>query len=289
MTGPRRPAVFVKSSTLFAASVRWRASAAGLLVENPRIDLLPDGPAGPRRFKIKAADSSSRRSLVDSLLSSRYGWRGYQAVSLPADQSTQRFTLVAVDEDGSTIGTITVAFDGARKLGADDSFGPEVRALRARGRKLCEFTKLAIDPTVGNKRVLAALFHVAYIVAHRLRGFDTLLIEVNPRHVRYYQRMLGCQVLAAERLNRSVNAPAVLLGVDFADIMAKIGEFGGQPERAATERTLFPFAFSLREEAGIISRLQARYRLTEELVATRPEVEREAPTPTDFLPSDLMG
>lgn len=30
-----------------------------------------------------------------------------------------------------------------------------------------------------------------HIIAHRLNAFDDLLIEVNPRHVRYYERMLG--------------------------------------------------------------------------------------------------
>ena len=43
--------------------------------------------------------------------------------------------------------------------------------------------------------MIAALFHVAYIIAHRLRGFDALVMEVNPRHVRYYERMLGARVL----------------------------------------------------------------------------------------------
>ncbi|CAN5825482.1 hypothetical protein BH11PSE8_BH11PSE8_35010 [soil metagenome] len=246
----------MRHSTIIAASLMLRRKVGSVLVEDPRIDLLPDGPAGPRRFKIKAADSSSRRSLIDGLLKSRYAWRGYQSVALAADQSVLRFTLAAI-EYSATIGTITVSFDGPQKLSADDAFHEEVKALRAEGKRLCEFTKLAIDPTTGTKRVLAALFHVAFIVAHRLRGYDTLLIEVNPRHVRYYERMLGCRVIGAERMNRTVKAPAVLLSVDFAYILAQIGEFGGQPERAANERSLYPFAFSLTEEAGIIARLQA--------------------------------
>ena len=159
-----------------------------MLVSDPRIDLLPDGAAGPRRFKIKAADSEERRGMVNGLLKSRYGWRGYRDVTLPTDSAVHKFTLSAV-EDEAIIGTITVSFDGPKRLSADDAFGPEVTLLRSQGRRICEFTKLAVDPTVGTKRVLAALFHVAYIVAHRIRGFDTLLIEVNPRHVRYYERM----------------------------------------------------------------------------------------------------
>ena len=43
--------------------------------------------------------------------------------------------------------------------------------------------------------------------------------------------------------------------IDFKYIMTQIGEFAGQPERAASERSLYPFAFTLAEEAGIIARL----------------------------------
>jgi len=256
-----------------------------MLVQDPRIDLLPDGPAGPRRFKIKSAESEERRGMVNNLLKNRYGWRGYREVSLPTDRSVQKFTLSAI-EDENTIGTITVAFDGQQRLSCDQAFGPEVQALRAQGHRLCEFTKLAIDPTVGTKRVLAALFHVAYIVAHRIRGYDMLLIEVNPRHVRYYERMLGIRVLAEERLNTSVNAPAVLLGTEFAHIMSQIGEFGGQPERAARERSLYPFAFSLSEEASIISRMQAKQRILDRRLT---DTGHPTATPTDFGASDMVG
>lgn len=246
----------MKSSTIFAVSTLWRPRATGMAVRSTDIGLLPDGPPGPRRFKIKAAEAEGLRGMVDHLLKSRYGWRGYKQVSLPTDQSVHRFTLAAI-ENQCTIGTITVGFDGSCGLAAEATFAEEVAVLRAGGRQLCEFTKLAIDPMVGSKRVLAALFHVAYIVAHRIRNYDTLLIEVNPRHVGYYQRMLGMRVLTSERLNTSVNAPSVLLCVDFAYIMAQIGEYGGQPSRSDT-RALYPFAFSLSEEAVIIERMSLR-------------------------------
>lgn len=227
-----------------------------MLVDHPRIDLLPDGNPGHRHFKIRSADSFVSRRSANVLLKQRYGWRGYQTVSLPSDQTANRITLTAT-EDQLTIGTITIGLDGPEGMNCEDIFQPEIAALRADGRRLVEFTKLAVDPISGTKRVLAALFHVAYIVAHRIRGFDTLVMEVNPRHVRYYERMLGARVIGEERLNRSVNAPAVLLSIDFEYIMSQIGEFAGQPERAATERSLYPFAFTLHEEAGIIARMMA--------------------------------
>ena len=242
------------SHTIFASALNPSKLAKAFLVEDPRIDLLPDGNPNKRHFKIKTADSFVRRSSANLLLRTRYAWRGYQSVSLPADQTANRISLTATEDD-TTIGTITIGLDGAEGMNSEDIFADKINELRAQGKRLVEFTKLAIDPTSGTKRVLASLFHVAYIVAHRIRKFDALVMEVNPRHVRYYERMLGARVIGEERLNRSVNAPAVLLSIDFDYIMEQIGEFAGRPECSGTERSLYPFAFTLAEEAGIIAKL----------------------------------
>ena len=260
-----------------------------MLVTDPEIDLLPDGINGPRRFKIKSVENDERRRMVESLLRTRYAWRGYKEVSLPTDTSVSKFTLAAV-EDETTIGSITVSFDGPQGLSVDGAFRSEVEALRKGGKRICEFVRLAVDPTVGTKRVLASLFHVAYIVSHRIRGYDVLLIEVNPRHVRYYERMLGFKALSEVRMNASVAAPAVLLGVDFSYVMTQIGEFGGQPERMATERSLYPASFSLTEEAGILSRMKAKQALLDRKRDEAYEAERgNYRPPTDFQQSDLLG
>lgn len=247
------------TNTIIAAPMDPRYKPVAMLVEQPRIDLLPDGAPLPRQFKIKSADTFVRRSSANLLLRARYAWRGYQTIGLPSDQSANRITLTACELD-TTIGTITIGLDGPEGLATEDVFADQMAAMRAEGRRIVEFTKLAIDPISGTKRVLAALFHVAYIVAHRIRGYDTLVMEVNPRHVRYYERMLGAKVVGEPRLNRSVNAPSVLLTIDFQYIRDQIGEFAGQPERAATERSLYPFAFTLSEEAGIITKLMAAHR-----------------------------
>ena len=87
-------------------------------------------------------------------------------------------------------------------------------------------------------------------------GFDSLLIEVNPRHVRYYERMLGFRVIGSQRMNRRVNAPAVLLCLDFSHAQAQIEKLGGQPELALHDRSLYPYFFSVEDEAGIVGRLK---------------------------------
>ena len=213
-----------------------------------------DDEVSQRLFKIRSADTCGQRSSASILINRMYRRRGYLTTPLPAQQMPTRITLVASDHD-LTIGTITIGFDSPAGLHADDPFGVETDALRAAGHRVCEFTKLAMDSVVRSKRVLASLFHVAYIYGYRAMGFDTLLIEVNPRHVRYYQRMLGFKQLGPKRLNRRVNAPAVLLSLDFSHAHDQIECFGGRPEYSLVERSLYPYFFSVEEEAGIVGRL----------------------------------
>ena len=66
--------------------------------------------------------------------------------------------------------------------------------------------------------MLAGLFHTVYLFAWRIRHFDYVVIEVNPRHAGFYKRSLGFDVISPERHNPRVNAPAVLMGISFTDI-----------------------------------------------------------------------
>lgn len=229
----------------FAKIVRAIAPAAS--AERP--------PASEERpFTIRMAGVGQERDHASELLQQRYAWRGYRTVSLPADQTGHRTTLSAHDGD-RTIGTLTLELDGPSGLGADDAFGEVVEGLRAQGRRTAEFTRLAVDPGVNSPQVLAALFHVGYIVAYCIRRYDTLLLEVNPRHVRFYERMLGCEVIGTERKHAGVDAPAVLLSARFKFIRDQIGIWGGRPEHVGRARSLYPFAFSKDEEIGILNRL----------------------------------
>lgn len=211
-----------------------------------------------RLFNIRSADSFGQRSSASILINRMYASRGYPSKPLPEDPPPTRITLVA-SENEATVATITVGFDSPEGLHVDALFSDQANALRDAGRAICEFTTLAMDSVVRSRRVLASLFHSAYIYAHRVMDFDSLLIEVNPRHVSYYQRMLGFEAIGPQRFNLRVNAPAVLLCLDFAHAREQIARFGGRPECARTERSLYPDFFSAAEEAGIVSRLQPVY------------------------------
>ncbi len=201
-------------------------------------------------LKIRAANSAGQRSSASILVNRMYSARGYLSAAAPGEEKPPHQMTLAATERGQTVGTLTIGFDHAGGLLADDLFKRELDALRAQGDRVCEFTKLAMDDTAKSKskQALASMFHVAYIYAHRLHRFTTLVIEVNPRHVAYYERMLGFRAIGEERLNRRVNAPAVLLKLEFLDLQAAIGG-------SRDGKSLFAHAFSVQEEAAIVGRL----------------------------------
>jgi hypothetical protein len=69
-------------------------------------------------------------------------------------------------------------------------------------------------------------------------------------------------VIGDERLNVKVNAPAVLLSLEFTYVRDQIERFAGRPEQASVVRSLYPLAFTPQDEAGIVSRLTGVDRLT---------------------------
>jgi hypothetical protein len=207
-----------------------------------------------KEFKIRLADTQGQRNSASMLINKMYSWRGYES-SFALDATPNRVTLVASSGD-VTMATISIGFDGPGGLLADDLYGPEINALRQQGRRMCEFTKLAVESRIRSKQVLAAIFHIAFIYAHEIHGQTDLFIEVNPRHVKFYERMLGFVRFGEERLNQRVNAPALLLRLPLDYVGEQIAKFGGKPELGDSVKSLYPFGFSKAESDGIANRLR---------------------------------
>lgn len=244
-----------RGNTIIDTSFDMQAALGSMLIDGHPATHAPVGHMSEKLFKIRAADSHDHRSSASILINKMYAIRGYASTGLPVKSVPYKVTLVAEEAD-ETVGTITVGFDCSAGLAVDDLFREEVDMIRWRGLRVCEFTKLALDHVVRSKRVLASLFHVAYIYAHRLKNFDALLIEVHPRHVAYYQRMLGFVVAGPKRFNKRVQAPAVLMALDFSHAHSQIAKLGGRPYLSKQTRSLYPYFFSSCEEAGIVARLR---------------------------------
>src|SRR5258708_38572659 len=114
-------------------------------------------------LKIRFANSTGRRTRASYLIQRRYAWRGYTTTPLEDDPS-MRVTLSAFDKE-HTVATITVGLDSPEGMFVAGLYADEVAKIRGAGKKLCEFTKLAVAETVPPNPVLGAIFHIALIYA----------------------------------------------------------------------------------------------------------------------------
>ncbi len=203
-------------------------------------------------FKIRVAKRAHAHRDAFDLVEKRYAGRGY---AVPVGKRRPRvLTFIAYDE-GQIVGTVGVGMDSDKGLSADELYRADIDRLRARGYRVCEFTRLAVDRTAATKRVLAGLFHTAYLYASKVRGYTHAVIEVNPRHVAFYGKELGFGPIGSERLNTRVNAPAVLLCASFQSIAEGLARYAGKHPAPGTKRVLFHYGFPPEEERGVLKRL----------------------------------
>lgn len=221
--------------------------------EEPLADAPDDLVIEQKNFRIRLADTENGRNSASMLINKMYAWRGYGSGHV-VKANPSRITLTASDKE-RVIGTVTLGIDSEEGLLADEIFKPEIDVRRQAGGKVCELTKLAFDPDIRSKFALASLFHIVFIYGRRMHGCTDVFIEVNPRHRRFYETMLGFRRLCETRMNPRVNAPAVLLWVDIDYVEEQIMKYGGTSDNPDTTRSLYPYFFSPREEAGIHGRL----------------------------------
>jgi len=205
-----------------------------------------------QNFKIRLAHSNERINSASLLVKRMYRKRGYDIPGLK--KMPDRITLMASQND-VVVGTITLGVDAGEGLLADENYKLEVDQLRAEGRNICELTKFAVDQARGSKRVLAALFHIAYIYGRVLQKQTDVVIEVTPKHALFYKRMLGFEQMGPERLNSRVNTMGVLLRLEIEYVDRQIERWGGKSDQVLAERSLFPYFFSKDDEVGITRRL----------------------------------
>ena len=216
----------------------------------------PPNPFGGPPLELNS-DFGSLEGDALELVERRYGDRGLAVSRERYSSRNEAGDIVCTASDGHHIvGTLSVRFDGEGGLHADALFKEELAEWRAGGISLCEFGGLAVDKHSHEpKRVLAQIFHLGYLHAHRRARVARLVIEVNPRHVAFYRRWLGLLPYTTARHNPRVNAPAVLMSFDFATAREQIALLGGRPGLLSTSRCLYPLFWDAETEAAMLAKL----------------------------------
>jgi hypothetical protein len=150
---------------------------------------------------------------------------------------------------------VTLGFDSPDGLLADVDFKDVIDPYRMQGGRVCEITKLAIAPSANSRKTLAALCHVMFIYGHTKHRCTDVFIEVNPRHRRYYETMLGFQCLGGQRFNKRVNAPSFLLWTSMDHVAQQIATLGGTASPGSTARSLYPHFLAPADAASLTHHL----------------------------------
>lgn len=228
----------------------WRFDPLCIAEEGPTVNA---SNGRPDKFHIKMLmRDGERRRETDLLIQKRYAWRGYGQVGL-ADEPNQ-LTMNA-ELFGRVYATVTVNIDSPAGLALDATYGAEAARLRAQGAKLCEFGRFAIDPSARSKRLIISLVHLLYIYAARVKGCTDILIEINPRHRAFYEKLLEFEQLGPERTCERVSAPAILMHLSCAKIERRLRDIGGRWRDLPDEKSAYKFALTADEEEELVSRL----------------------------------
>lgn len=210
--------------------------------------------ADRRNIAIRLAESSSDCDEAAIILNRMYGRRGYG--SQHRVERTENSVTFNASSDGQMVGTLTLSVDSGARLAVDETFPEELRELRAEpGASLCELTKFAFNPAPDSRPLLAVLFHVIFLYGTQRFDCTDLLIEVNPRHVRFYEVMLRFSRVGPLRTNHKVGAPSQLMHLRVADIRTNIDLFLDCESPAS--HSLYRHFFDRTEEQGVKARIAA--------------------------------
>jgi hypothetical protein len=170
---------------------------------------------------ISVARSAEQLAAARDLVRKRYAWRGYD-VPETAAEPTREITFL-VSTRSAALGTLTLGLDGPRGLRAEAAYRDVIGRFRAAGHRACELTRLALAEGAHTKKVLASLFSLAHAVGRTSHDVTHVFIEVNPRHVPFYSRVLGFVVEATGKMCERVHAPSTLLQVEIEALEKRLG------------------------------------------------------------------
>lgn len=161
---------------------------------------------------------------AQELVCRRYAWRGYhhpRFLRFGGDEERPSILLLA-EKSGKLMGTVTVRPDSRQGLLAEQAYPDVIARLRDEGHRLGEVTGLAVEEGADWRTALDALVQCSYLMTRVVHALTDVVIEVNPRHARFYERVFGFAATAAERLCARVGAPSVLLRLDLERFGAKL-------------------------------------------------------------------
>lgn len=218
----------------------------------------PDTRFENDRFKIRLASNLHSQRSATLLVNRLYGERGYaiDTEGRAQIQGPELITLLVHDSAEQPIGTVTLGPDRGSGLLADGLFQTELDQIRQQpGARLLELTRFAMDRHRGNsKQVVATLINMAYLYTRWL-GCNWMVIEVNPRHIGFYEDCMGFRRMGEEKPCPRVDAPAVLMVLEMAQSDAQIHQLAGRKGRDEAGKSLYRYFLNEQDAAQLAREL----------------------------------
>lgn len=208
---------------VFAQDGQARRSRVGACLQLPSLRALWGLLPHCRGYDIRPVQSLPQHDAANMLVQQMHACYSDNSESsgLRIDDPN-RVTLAARQYD-ELAATLTLNRDSPEGLLADALHAAELARLRRPGRIVCEVSRLAVDPDFSSRDLLIALFQAAFKHARNVFAASDAVIEVNPRHSRYYQRLLGFQQIGRKRQCRRLNTPMVLLHQELDGMPGQLG------------------------------------------------------------------
>lgn len=209
------------------------------LVEKPK----------PGEYTIKVANTIEEREAVFRLGYKMYLQKGYikensnKWMIQNYDFNEETTILIIQDKQKNIVGTVTLVFDGTTYLPAEKIYRDELNILRNKKEKIVEISRLVVDSKFKNsKEILLLLFNYLYIYSYHVKKYTCLAIEVNPRHIAYYQTLLDFIPIGKQKACPIVqNAPAILMYIPLIHGENKFLRLSNNSEGEKNSRTLYNY------------------------------------------------
>jgi hypothetical protein len=211
----------------------------------------------PSEFIVKIANNLEEREAVFQLGYEIYLEKGFigknpnQWLIKNYDLDNDTVILMVQDLQKNIVGSVTLVFDESSHLPAEKIYSKELKTLRASGTKMVELSRLVISPKYRNlNEILILLFNYAAIYVHKVKKYNCLSIQVNPRHKNYYKSLLNFEELGAEKPCPQVqNAPAVLLYITESQYLEEVKKHASNTKSRKKERSLYPYFIKPEQES----------------------------------------
>ena len=175
----------------------------------------PSSPIKSARLLIRPITEYEEQLATDSLIRRMYAWRGYLVKRQFSSVRNPDHATLAAWQDGELAATLTLSRDKGSDLLCEALYPTEIAELRAKNQNICEFSRLAIDPEFSSPALLDTFLRTAHSFARSHFKATAAVVEINPRHRRYYERQLGFAQIGERRVCPRVDAPAILLQRDL--------------------------------------------------------------------------